>query len=79
MIHFLFFPSILEKALFSYEPSLIASYAYDLCKKFNQFYYQHNILKEGKNKKKRLQLTRCTKIILEKIFDIMGIPPLPVM
>ncbi len=40
------FPSVVAEAGRSYSPALIANYAYDLAKEYNQFYHDYPILKE---------------------------------
>lgn len=70
----LLFPSILEKAANEYEPSLVAVFTLEFCRKINKFYYEHPVLKESKNKNKRSYLLQGAQIILEKCFKILGIP-----
>ena len=41
------FPGVVEAAGQSYSPALIANYAYDLVKLYNQFYHDCSILKES--------------------------------
>lgn len=40
------FPSVVSEAGRSYSPALIANYAYDLAKEYNQFYHDYSILRE---------------------------------
>ena len=73
---FLLFPHMLKNAALTYEPSLVANFTFELCKNFNKFYYEHNILHSKVHQQKRIYLSSCTKIILEKSFKILGIYPL---
>jgi arginyl-tRNA synthetase len=59
----------------SYNPSLVANYAYELAKQFNHFYHEFSILKE-ENKDLasfRLELARKTGQTLEKAMGLLGI------
>ena len=40
------FPSVVAEAGKNYSPALIANYAYDLAKEYNQFYHDYSILRE---------------------------------
>ena len=70
----LLFPNILEKAANEYEPSLVAVFVLDLCRKINKFYYEHPVLKESANQEKRIYLLQGVQVILKKCFKILGIP-----
>ncbi len=50
------FPSVVADAGRSYSPAVIANYAYDLAKEYNQFYHDYSILKEEDQQKKELRL-----------------------
>ena len=39
-------PDVAKEAGTTYSPALLANYAYDLAKEFNQFYHDFSILKE---------------------------------
>lgn len=39
-------PDVVKEAGTTYSPALLANYAYDLAKEFNQFYHDFSILKE---------------------------------
>ena len=41
------FPDLVEKAANELRPNIIANYAYELAKQFNEFYHAHNVLKES--------------------------------
>ena len=40
------FPDRVDEAAQSYSPALMANYAYDLAKEFNQYYHDTSVLKE---------------------------------
>ena len=50
------FASVVADAGRSYSPAVIANYAYDLAKEYNQFYHDYSILKEEDVEKKNLRL-----------------------
>ena len=50
------FPSVVEEAGRTYSPSLIANYAYDLAKEYNQFYHDYPMLREEDAEKRSLRL-----------------------
>ena len=55
---------------------MVAATAYDICRQFNKFYYEHSVLDDEKNKEKRLALVFCTQKILHITLEILGIFPL---
>jgi len=68
------FPEIAEKAAKELRPSIIANYAYELAKQFNEFYHMHNILKEEKSiKEARLLLISCIRQALKNSLGLLGI------
>jgi len=68
------FPQIVEKATVELKPNIIANYAYELAKQFNEFYHIHNILKEEeKIKKARLLLIKCVQQTLKNSLNLLGI------
>lgn len=50
------FPAVVAEAGRSYSPSLIANYAYDLAKEYNQFYHDYPMLKEENEDVRTLRL-----------------------
>ena len=40
------FPQAVQQAADNYSPAMIANYCYDLAREYNQFYHEHQILKE---------------------------------
>lgn len=67
-------PGELAKAAKEYKPSLIATYAYDLAKAFNDFYNQCPVLNaETKIKNARLALTNAARITMVNSLHLLGI------
>ncbi|MFH0868518.1 MAG: arginine--tRNA ligase, partial [Candidatus Woesearchaeota archaeon] len=68
------FPQIVEKVSNELRPNIVANYAYELAKQFNEFYHIHNILKEEeKIKKARLLLVNCVRQTLKNSLNLLGI------
>ncbi len=69
------FPNIIQEAAEKYSPALIANFAYDLAKEFNQFYHDYSVLKEENEnlKKFRIKLCELTGIAIKQAFAILGI------
>lgn len=69
------FPSVVEEAGRSYSPALIANYACDLTKEYNQFYHDCSILKEENEAQRslRLALSAVTARTLSAAMDLLGI------
>ena len=69
------FASVVEEAGKTYSPALIANYAYDLAKEFNQFYHDYSILKEEDENVKvfRLELSRTVAGVIKRAFSLLGI------
>ena len=56
------FPSVVQKAGQIYSPALIANYAYELVKLFNQFYHDYTILGEADEAVRSLRLAICQAV-----------------
>ena len=69
------FPSVVAEAGKTYSPALIANYAYDLAKEYNQFYHDYSILKEEDAQKKafRLLLSYVVGRTLKSAMSLLGI------
>ena len=69
------FPVAVAKAGASYAPSVIAQYAYDLAKEYNQFYHDCPILRENDPAvlSLRLQLTAVTARTVAAALSLLGI------
>lgn len=50
------FPSVVAEAGRNYSPAVIANYAYDLAKEYNQFYHDYSILREENKEVRDLRL-----------------------
>lgn len=69
------FPSVVAEAGRSYSPALIANYAYDLVKLYNQFYHDFSILKEDDAGRRslRLALSDQTAKTVKTAMSLLGI------
>ena len=68
------FPQIVEKMGNELRPNIVANYAYELAKQFNEFYHLHNILKEKQDiKNARLLLASCVRQTLKNNLNLLGI------
>lgn len=69
------FGEVVKQAGTELNPSLIASYAYDLGKQFNQFYHDHSILNEPDDaiRHQRLLLSYLTSEVLKNAVGLLGI------
>ena len=69
------FPSKIAEAGEAHSPALVANYAYELAKEFNQYYHDTPILREEDRSKLilRLRLIGLIAKVLTKAMDILGI------
>jgi arginyl-tRNA synthetase len=69
------FPGVVEASCSELNPSLIANYAYELAKEYNQFYHDHSILsaETGQQVKFRLVLSDVTARVIKTAFELLGI------
>lgn len=69
------FPARVAEGAQAYSPAVIANYAYDLAKEFNQYYHDTPILKEENEDvlKMRLVLIDTLSTVLRKAMGILGI------
>ncbi len=69
------YPSVVAEAGRSYSPALIANYAYELVKEYNQFYHDCSILKEedAAVRSLRLALSECTARTVKAAMGLLGI------
>ena len=69
------FPSVVAEAGRSYSPALIANYAYELVKEYNQFYHDCSILKETDEavRSMRLVLSEVTAETIRTAMSLLGI------
>lgn len=68
------FPSVLKEAGNTYSPALIANYAYDLAKEYNQFYHDYPILKEENEEVKllRIRISAVVARTLKNALSLLG-------
>ena len=69
------FKSVVKQASSDYNPSIIANYAYDLVKEYNQFYHDFSILREENEALKvfRLALSANVGKIVKTAMGLLGI------
>ncbi len=69
------FPWVVSEAGRTYSPALIANYAYDLVKEYNQFYHDCSILHESDEavRSLRLQLSETTARTIHTAMALLGI------
>ncbi len=69
------FPGIIVEAATNYNPALIANFAYDLTKEYNQFYHDHPILKEADPDLRnfRIHLSEITGKVIKSAMGLLGI------
>ncbi|MGM9739277.1 MAG: arginine--tRNA ligase [Candidatus Cryptobacteroides sp.] len=69
------FPAKVAEAGAAYSPAVIANYAYDIAKEFNQYYHDTRILQEEDQDVRRFRLVLIQTVaeVLVKAMDILGI------
>ena len=69
------YPAVVTEAGRTYSPALIANYAYDLVKEYNQFYHDCSILREEDEAKRalRLALSEVTASTISSAMSLLGI------
>jgi arginyl-tRNA synthetase len=69
------YSNVIQNAAKNYSPAMIASYAYDLAKEYNQFYHDNQILKEEDRTLAsfRLDLSRMVANIIRSSMGLLGI------
>ena len=71
---------VLEEAYSKYKISAIANYLIKICKSFNEFYQNSNILKSKENEKlARLELCYLTGKVIKKGLELLDIEVLEEM
>ncbi|MDE5687070.1 MAG: arginine--tRNA ligase [Paramuribaculum sp.] len=66
------FPAVVNEAGRNYSPALIANYAYELVKEYNQFYHDCSILKEEDETTRSLRLA-LSKVTADTVRTAMGL------
>ncbi len=69
------FPAALEEAAKELSPAVIANYAYELAREYNQFYQEIPILREEDTSKisMRLSLSEFTAGVIATAMQLLGI------
>ncbi|TWV14069.1 arginine--tRNA ligase [Bacteroidaceae bacterium HV4-6-C5C] len=69
------FPAVVKQAGEDYSPSIIANYAYDLVKEYNQFYHDFSILREENEDLKLFRLTLSDSVakVVRLSMGLLGI------
>jgi arginyl-tRNA synthetase len=69
------FPETLAEAAKNFSPAIIAGYAYDIAKEYNQFYHEYQILREEDEETKlfRLMLSQKVTLMIKKTMALLGI------
>ena len=63
----------IKRAALNYDPSVIAKYALELAKKFNQYYADTRILDKDEAQPARLALTQAVSDVLKSALDLLDI------
>jgi len=68
-------PDITSRASKEYNPSVVSSYLYDLCKQLNNFYHKHRVVDEENTDKKnaRIAMLVVCKQVIANCCDLLGI------
>lgn len=69
------YPNIIQESARNFDPSVVASYAYNLAKTFNKFYVDHSIANAETPEAKHLRLGLATHTakVLASAFNLLGI------
>lgn len=69
------FPQVVELAAQNMSPALVANFAYELAKEYNQFYHELPMLKETNEQKRdlRLAISAFTSDTIKTAFGLLGI------
>lgn len=69
------YPAMIEQAGETYDPSVIANYAFHLAKTFNSFYTEHSIAQAETEEKKhlRIQMAVMTSNVIQSAMALLGI------
>jgi arginyl-tRNA synthetase len=75
------YPKVVEKAAINQDPSQIATFLYDVAKQFSRFYHDCPIVTaEDKTLAgARLELAKCTQIVLKNAMELILVPFLETM
>jgi len=69
------YPPTIAEAAQTYSPALIANYAYELAKEYNQFYHDHPILREPRPDLRAFRLVLSDNIakVIRSALALLGI------
>ncbi|MCD8289326.1 MAG: arginine--tRNA ligase [Prevotella sp.] len=69
------YPAVVAQAGKDYSPSVIANYAYDLTKTFNQFYHDYSVLNAAGDDEKTFRLVLAENVgkTIKSAMDLLGI------
>ncbi len=69
------FPTVVQSAAESYDPSEMANYCYNLAQRFHKFYHDYSVLRADSEEAKafRLELSRTVANVLESGMEMLGI------
>ncbi|MFW5687698.1 MAG: arginine--tRNA ligase [Bacteroidota bacterium] len=69
------YPALVKQAAAEMSPALVANYAYELAKAFNQFYHDHSVLNEPDENISlfRVQLSLLTATVIKNAMGLLGI------
>ena len=69
------YPAVIQNAANNYSPAMVASYAYDLAKEYNQFYHDNHIMNEANRDVAafRLDISKLTASIIKSSMLLLGI------
>ncbi|MDE6006947.1 MAG: arginine--tRNA ligase [Muribaculaceae bacterium] len=69
------FRNVVADAAAGYSPAVVANYAYDLAKEYNQFYHDYSILREEDEavRRRRLLISLITARTLKSAMSLLGI------
>ncbi len=69
------FDAVVDESARTYNPAMVANYAYELTKSYNRFYHEFSILKEENENLKtfRLQLSKLCAQALANAMELLGI------
>ncbi len=69
------FPAIVKQAGDEFSPAVVANYAYNLVKEYNQFYHDFSILKESDEELRNFRLLLSANVakVVKNAMDLLGI------
>ena len=69
------FPETIAEAAKSFSPAIIANYAYDIAKEYNQFYHEYQILRDENKQAQafRLMLSQKVALVIKNAMKLLGI------